>query len=315
MNKHKDVPEKAENNKPAGKEQTPEDEKLDIKKSVFQSNKEFREQRQREYEEQQAKVQHELELREKKKRAAYEKKIHDEKIELMRLKQGLIEESETIHEEREEPVKMSLWKKIVNFFYHNKWWLGIGTLCTCIVGFLVYSLVTKPRPDIIVLVIAENEELGEMSELQQYVENFTEDFNDNGKVLASIYYIPYSDNSYKNFASGADDKLTSQLQSADSVIVIGGTKLDEIMSPDPESYFVDLESLYPDNPHVKGYKFMLKDTPIAERINLEHQYITDDLYIAVRVPMKFLYSTKKDMEETFEKDWGVFEKIVDDLSN
>lgn len=316
MKKHKDVPEQANENttKPSAPEQENDEDKLDITQSVFQTNREMRKQKQREYEEKQAKIQHELELREKKKREAYEKKIREEKIELMRMKQGLIEESETIHEEHEEPVKLSIWRKIVNFFYHNKWWLGIGTMCACIAGFLVYSLVTKPRPDIVVLVIADNEELGEMSELQTYIESFSEDFNHNGKVLASLYYIPYSDNDYKNYASGADGKLTTQLQSCDSVIVIGGTKLDQIMAPDADSYFVDLKSVYPDNPHVKGYKFMLKNTPFAERINLEPQYITDDLYIAVRVPTKLLYTSKSDMQKTFDKDWGVFEQIVADLS-
>ena len=86
------------------------------------------------------------------------------------------------------------------------------------------------------------------------------------------------------------------------------------MAPDPESYFVDLKSVYPDNPHVKGYKFLLKDTPFADRIKLDPQFITDDLYIAVRVPTKLLYTSKKDMEKTFEKDWDVFDKIVKDLS-
>ncbi len=316
MKKHQNVPEQADENSrnASAPEQDTAEEKLDIKQSVFQTNKELRRQRELEYQQQQQKIQHELELREKRKREAYEKKIREEKIELMRLKQGLIEESETIQEEHEEPVKLTFWSKIVNFFYHNKWWFGIGAISACIVGFLVYSLVTKPRPDIVVLVIADNEELGEMSELQSYVESFSDDFNGNGKTLASIYYIPYSDNQYKNYAQGADDKLTSQLQSADSVIVIGGTKLDQIMAPDPESYFVDLKSVYPDNPHVKGYKFLLKNTPFADRIKLDPQFITDDLYIAVRVPTKLLYTSKKDMEKTFEKDWDVFDKIVKDLS-
>ena len=59
---------------------------------------------------------------------------------------------------------------------------------------------------------------------------------------------------------------------------------------------------------------MLKNTPIADRINLDPQFITDDLYIAVRVPTKLLYTSKNDMEKTFEKDWDVFDKIVKDLS-
>ncbi|MBP3747436.1 MAG: hypothetical protein J6I47_08235 [Ruminococcus sp.] len=315
MNKNKDdqilpdQPASAENeNKPN------DDDRIDINKSIFQVNRELREKRQQELEKQQEIINRKIAERQKRKLAAHDKRIREEKLELLRLKQGLIEESDTIHEVKEEKVEMSFGKKVSNFFYHNKWWLGIGTLFAFITVFLVYSLVTKPSPDMVVLIIANNEELGEMSEVKDYVESFVDDFNDNGKTEASIYYIGYSDNEYRNYATGTDGKLTAQLQSADSVIVIGSDKLDMLMSPDPASSFIDLSQIYPDNPHVKGYKFMLSGTPFAERINLDPKYITDDLYIAVRTPVDLLYASHKDMEKTLEKDWEVFEKIVADLS-
>ena len=290
------------------------DDKLDINKSVFQTNREMREKRQRELEEQQAKINAEIAEREKKKREAYDRKIREERIELMRLKQGLIEESETIHEEEEKEIKLSFRKKIVNFFYHNKWWLGIGICCACIGGFLIYNLLTRPNPDMVVLVIADNEELGAVSELKEYIQNYAEDFNDNGKTEVSVYYIPYSDNDYRNYADGADTKLSTQLQSADSVIVLGGKKLDELLGEDAKNEFIDLEEVYPDNPHVTGYKFMLKDTDLGEKIKVEPDCITDDLYIAVRKPAKLLYTSKSNMQKTYDKDWPVFEKIVEDLT-
>ena len=43
-----------------------------------------------------------LEQQEKAEKEAYAQKIREERIELMRLKQGVITESETIHEEQEE---------------------------------------------------------------------------------------------------------------------------------------------------------------------------------------------------------------------
>ena len=57
--------------------------------------------------------------REKKEKEAYAKKIQQDRIELMRLKQGIITESDTIYEEKEEKPKLSFWKKISNFLYHN----------------------------------------------------------------------------------------------------------------------------------------------------------------------------------------------------
>ena len=289
------------------------DVKIDISKSVFQINREMNAKHKRELDEQQARIDAEIEKREKEKREAYERKIREEKIELMRLKQGLIEESETIHEEPEKEVKLSFWKKISNFFYHNKWWFGFGVICASIGGFLIYNLLTKPNPDLIVLVVVDNSELGDMSDLDEYVVGFCDDFNNNGKTEVSIYYIPYSDNETRNYATGSDTKIATQFQSSDAVIVLGSKILDDT-TPNAKEIFVDLESIYPDNPHVVDYKFMLKDTDLAKRIGIEPQYITDDLYLAVRVPKKLLYSSKKDMEETYEKDWPVFEKIVNDLS-
>lgn len=291
-----------------------DDDRIEINKSFFQVNRELREKQQKELEAQQKIIERKLAEREKKKLEAHDKRIREEKLELLRMKQGIIDESDMLNKNEEVPVKMTFGKKISNFFYHNKWWLGIGTLFTFIAVFLAYSLVTKPSPDMIMLIIADNEELGEMSEVKDYVESFIDDFNDNGKTEASVYYIPYSDNDYRNYATGADSKLTSQLQSADSVIVLGGKKLDEIMNPGAEESFIDLSAIYPDNPHVSGYKFMLKDTPFAERIKLDPKYVTDDLYLAVRVPVKLLYTSQEDMEDTLEKDWPVFEKIVADLS-
>ena len=107
------------------------DDRLDIKKSVFEVNRELREQKQREEEEKQAELNRRIEEREKKRQEEYERRILEEKKELIRLKQGLIEESEELTEETEEPVKMSFWKKIGNFFYHNKWWIGIAVYCRC----------------------------------------------------------------------------------------------------------------------------------------------------------------------------------------
>ncbi len=322
MKKNKDMDikeEKLPDNKQPTALPEDDDERLDIKKSVFQTNREMMAQRQRELDEQQAKIEEEMALHEKKRQEAYDKRIREEKIELMRLKQGIIEdgesvtETETIHEEPADPKKMPLRKKISNFFYHNKWWLGVGMMITLIVGYLIYDYVTKPNPDIIILVVADNDELGIQSDLKGYIQGFTEDENDNGKVQASIYYIHYTDNQVTNYSNGTDSKLTTQFQSADGVIVIGDKKLDEFYGDKAAEYFCDLEELFPDNPHVSGYKFLLKDTPFAERIGMDPEK-AEDLYIALRLPRKLLYCSKGEMEKAVKKDLPVLEKIVDDLT-
>ena len=303
-NNNNDLPE----NKLAGDD----DEKLDITKSVFQVSREMQAQKQAELAEKQREIERQYQEREKQKREAYEKKIREERIELMRLKQGLIEESETIHEEHEKERKLTVWQKIGNFFYHNKWWLGIGTFLTVMIVFLVYNLLSRPDPDMIVLVLCDNDSIGNSSQFETYLETFADDFNENDEVMVSTYYIPYKDNAYVNYQSGVDTKLTTELQSADAVIVLGGDNINEMLAPDQT--LVDLSEYFPDDPHIKGYGYYLKDTDFAEKLGIDPELVTDDLYLGLRKPRDLLYSSKEDLQKTFDRDIVVFEKLINDLS-
>lgn len=287
------------------------EEKLHITKSVFQNAKEMAQQREEEEKARQEEIQRKLELRRKQAEEARDKRLAEERRELLRLKTGVIEESETIHEEHEEEIKLSFWKKITNFFYHNKWWLGMAVFAAIIVVFLAYSIITKPRPDMVVLLIGENQSLGEESELEEYIAQFCPDNNGNGEILASVYYIPYSDSPQKNYANGVDTKMTAELQSAESVIIIANSKLSGIIRTD--EVLVDLEEIYPDNPNVKGYGFYLKDTDFAQKVGVGGS-LSDDWFICLRRPQKLMYSDSDDMQETYDRDFPVFDAIVNDLT-
>ena len=289
-----------------------QDDKINVTKSVFQVNREMHEQKLAELEEKQRELERQAQERKKKKRDEYERRILEEKKELMRLKQGIIEESETIHEEHEEQKKLTPWQAVKNFFYHNKWWLGLGIFFAAVGVFLIVNLLSKPRPDMVVLVIGEYDSVGYSEGLENYVASFADDFNGNGKTEVSIYYIPYSEDSYKNYANGVDTKLTTQLQMADSVIVIGGDSIGNILTP--ESVFADLEGLYPENPHVEDYYFYLKDTPFAKRIGADTSDLDDSLFLAIRTPQKLMYSDEEDMQETYDRDFPVFDAMIKDLS-
>lgn len=286
--------------------------KIHVSQSVFKTAKEMQQQRLAEMEEQQKKLEQQAAQREKKKREDYERRLLEEKKELIRLKQGQVEESNLIHEEAPEIVKLTFRKKISNFFYHNKWWLGIAIIFVLIACLLIYDLVTRERPDLIVLVVSDNEYVGNSAELPEYFESFTEDFNDNGEILVSVYYMPYSDNAQKNYTYGTDTKLTAEFQSADAMIVIGDENITKIL--DPDSVFVNLEELFPDNPNVKQTAFNLDGTDFAEKIGITSEALGDDMFISFRLPQKLLYADKEDMQETYDKDFPVLEAIIKDLS-
>ncbi|MDE5582604.1 MAG: hypothetical protein K2J08_02715 [Ruminococcus sp.] len=290
-----------------------DDGKLDINKSVFQSAREIQEQHNAELARQQAEMQRQIELRERQRQEEYDRKNREERIELMRLKQGIIDKSETIHEEKPEEENLTLGKKIFNFFYHNKWWLGLAVFAVVLTAYLTYNLLSRPNPDMIVLILCKNDAVGNSAQLEEYLETFAEDFNGNGKIEVSTYYIPYDDeNTYANYQTGNDTKLTTEMQSADAVIIIGGNNVREIIAP--EETLMNLEEIFPENPHIKEYGFFLKNTDFSEKTGIESEFITDDLYIGLRKPRRLLYSDEEDLQETYDRDFPVFEKIIKDLS-
>ena len=290
------------------------DDKVEINKSFFKVNKELRQKQEEEQAKKEQMIAEQYAQREKEKQEAYEKKLHDEKIELMRLKQGIVEESETIHEEKEEEIKLSFGKKIANFFYHNKWWLGLGVFFIVLGSYLVYDILSKPNPDMVILMLCDNNAVGTSTFLEEYFEEYADDFNGNGKVLVTVYYIPYSNDEYQDYINGVSTKITTFLNNADGVMIIGNKLTVDDLLPAEES-FVDLSTLYPNDPHVDKYFYYIKDTKFAEHIGVSPDAITDDMFFALRKPKDVMNDSKEKMQETYDKDFPVFDKVVKALSS
>ena len=179
-----------------------------------------------------------------------------------------------------------------------------------VASFLIYSLVTKPRPDMIVLVIGEDQSVGS-SDIDRYFEEFCPDNNGNGKKLVSVYYMPYSDSPQQNYANGVDTKLTAELQSADSVVVIGNQKAEELFKEN--NIFIDLAERYPNDDHVSGWKYMLEDTPFGQRTGIDSGHL-EGWFLAVRRPQDLMYSDTDDMQKTFDRDIVVVDAVIADLN-
>lgn len=288
-----------------------DDDKLHITKSIFQVSKEQRKKAEEEEKLKQAERERIIAEEQHKAQEEHDKRLEAERLELIRLKQGIIEESETIHEEHEEEVKRTFFQKIGDFFYINKWWLGIASVFTVIVVVLAVNLLNRPRPDMIILVIGENNAIGAESNLAEYVESFAEDFNGNGETLVSVYYIPYTGLETKDYANGVDTNLTTELNSAHGVILIGNELTTDVLFDDS---LVDLSEIYPGNKYVNKEKFMLSETDFAEKIGLQKSQISDDWFISIRRPKKLLYTDLDEMQEVYDRDSAVFDSIIKDLS-
>lgn len=254
---------------------------------------------------------------EEKEREEYNKTLAEERVELLKIKQGLIKKSDKINLTPDEDKKYTLWQKIKNFIYHNKWWLGITTFFVLIAAFLVYDTLTTTKADINIMLLCDDTDLYvHYQDISEYFDGLTDDYNNDGENYANVLYIPISDDESVNTKSLSPydsnlTKLSSEFQMGETMLVIADKKSADLIIPDET--LVNLEELYPDNPNIKGYGFYLKGTGFASEIGYENGDIHDDLYIGLRKIDKNLSSAKK-TKENYEHGLAILEKVINDLS-
>jgi|GEM_PF-4158222 len=239
---------------------------------------------------------------------AQEKENRNTKIELIRVKQGSSDGS-AFKTDGDVAVRMPPLKRIQNFFYHHWWWLCIAAVLTAIAVVLVINYVGREKYDNTVIFLHGDREIGESKGLSDYIASFCDDVNGDGKVLAGVYV--YSNGNGQDMGGGVI-ALRTQLESAYSMIVIASDSTDEMIAP--EYNLVNLEKVFGENKFINRYRFYLKNTDFAERIGFTGN-IPDDMYIGIRKINKVKYATVEEMREAYERDFAVFERIIEDLSN
>ncbi len=117
-----------------------------------------------------------------------------ERLELLKMKQGLISESELIPEAQEKPAPAPLTakQKAANFFYYYKWVLLISVIGIALVAVFIVKLVTQVKPDIGVLLIGTKEGSDlhiRVNQVQLALEMFCPDLNEDGKINVDVLAI------------------------------------------------------------------------------------------------------------------------------
>lgn len=283
-------------------------EKKPKEKSVFDIAREMEQQQQQEA----AKARELARQAEEERKIEYEKQLREERIELMRLKQGVIDESETIREEQEEKKKYTFREKIGNFFYHNKWWLGIGSFFTFIVVFLVYQTVTTVHPDLIVMLVADDDYFNAQCtpQIAALFEQYVGDENGDGKVTVDVYYIPASEeSSLKSGFTGDSTKLFAEFQMGEALIVISDSEADNYIVPD--STLEDLEPYFGEYAQTEDFRFYLSDTQFAETVGWA-EGLDEDFYIGIR-KVKDTFSFKEKMQENYDIAFPALQKFIEEF--
>lgn len=240
----------------------------------------------------------------------YSRQLEQEKLELIKLKQGLIEESTLIKEENTVS-EYTLKDRIGAFFYCNKGMIILALFFIILAIFLIYDLATKDRPDMTVMVLTNDQELDmHHKELADIFTEYIYDVNENGETHATVYYMPLSQDTDPYTRSASSTKLYAIMQSGDTLIVIGNDEAHDYLLP--ETTLENLEELFPDNEHVKGYGFYLSDTNLAEEIGYEGE-IPEDVYIGIRKVSKGA-RYREEMQKNYDVAFPALEKFIERFS-
>ncbi len=241
-------------------------------------------------------------------RQEYGKQLEEEKKELLKIHQGVIDESESFLNKKEEVKKYTFIEKVKNFIYHNKWWLGITIFFTFMAVFLIYDTLTTIRSDVKVMLLTDTDELQmRTKEIHEYFNGHVIDYNDDNRQYTDIISIPISRNEEDNIESaiGYENSLTNlstQFQLAECMMILADSAVDVYI--DPDITLENLEKFFPDCPYVKGNKLYLKNTGFAELIGCNEDDIPDDLYLAVRIPASRIPIQSLSDEETNQTNYN-----------
>jgi len=214
---------------------------------------------------------------------------NDDKRELLKLKQGLIEESESeiVNSEKTVIEKPKGKAAIANYFYHNKFFIIIAAFFIVAGGFMVLDFVTREKEDMRFLTIANSNAgtsaLSYSFEIEKAVEFYTPDFDNNGYVHAANYYLnvnPENANPDAYYANRG--KLMAEVQDGTARLFIADKEAFEMFGDeiDYKDFFIDLAARYPNDANVTdSYFYKVAGTGFAEKAGVTG----DVVYIAVRL--------------------------------
>ena len=296
-------------------------EDYEYEKEIYDKQK----QEQAEIEAKRAALTEERRKREKEAKREHERQLARERIELMKQKSSAPadstedsnkneqlaenQEPEEIEQEEAADNKKSFSKKADNFFYHNKWWLGMAAIILVIGGFILYNELTRKSADLTVIMIADNGLQYRQDELEEFFEEYAEDTDDNGYTHVSVQIIPLDRSNNSQTQLDNNSKFLAELQSTDIMLVITDSNTDE--------YYMDimdneLKSKFPDNKYIDDKGFSLNMQLIADKLGYEE--MPNDIHISIRKPVATVDDTLETAKENYDKNLKYLEKMISDLT-
>ncbi|MDR1753649.1 MAG: hypothetical protein LBR74_01940 [Eubacterium sp.] len=217
----------------------------------------------------------------------------DDKKELLKLKQGLIDKNKVV--ETEKPIKTyekpkGFKAKISNYWYHYKWHTLGGIAAILVIVLILFEFLTKKNPDIEIIALTDNSStynylLLNTMDLEDSFLQYTPDYDKNGYTNVAITVIDISDGEYTDpdMALANSTKLAGEIQRAETLIFIGNKQAFYSMPGNMpmNDIFINFSTKYTSCEFVEDeYFYKIKGSPFETAYNLTN--CPDDFYIAMR---------------------------------
>ncbi len=240
----------------------------------------------------------------------YARKLQQEKLELIKMKQGISTENE-ITPDDEVKKKYTVFQKISSFVYRNKAMVILSAIALFIVGFLTIDLIKKDRPDMTIMVLINDQEFDvKKEEINKIFEQYIDDVNGNGEIHVTTYYMPVSQD-IDPYTQGANStKLFAFMQEGKDMLIMADKEVYERIHPELTLY--DLERDYPDNSNIKKYGFYFSGTEFLGDIGYQGE-ASDEYYIGIRkVTQGARYKDK--MQKNFDIAYNALKQFINQYS-
>ncbi|MBQ1433966.1 MAG: hypothetical protein IIZ09_12800 [Ruminococcus sp.] len=239
-----------------------------------------------------------------------EEQIRQEKLELLKLKSGIEDEEDSSFTKSEEVIeKPTGMAAVSNFWYHYKTIVIVCSVICAMVGYAVYTQVTRKRDDLTIILTSTCglEEKGE--ELEKFFEKYTDDVDGNGYVHVGIIDVPMNPIMDENMQNTYMQKLSAQLQIGEGMIMI----TDSYTKPEcVELLKDDLEKDFPGNKYIDEKGFSFDSKVMAEELDFD--MLPNDVHMSIRKPIETMSLDADEAQELYDRSYVVFERIVNDIT-
>lgn len=248
-------------------------------------------------------------------RKNYEKQLENEKVELVKLKTGVIDESDIIKEEISAPIKLSKKEWLKNFWWHNKIIIIVVILAAAVVSYITYDTLSRVKPDLKIIMTVNNGLVNRTEEIENYFERFCTDLNGDGEVKVQVLSAPLTDDTddYVQIQQYQEVYLAN-MQTGEVIFILTDDKTDTDIYSENESdnLLSDLSSEFKDNEFVNNKGLALKGDYIEDVFKYHTNY-PQNIYLGMRKPTKTLKDSKEDMQKNYDEAFKIFKSMSEDI--